>query len=587
MQLETMSLSTYVNNNKNTDNNNSNDKDLLMDYQLHEPLHSLSSFTTFNNEYMLPYDDLDLDTNIGESFNYEYNNNNINNNANMKETFDSMATHSDAILINNKNTGTTATDDNSSAKRRESIAHSKGMGGVSWGSLSMGSWLKDNNTKIAHSSKISKPSSTKRKSINININNSWKIFEDLDSLGEEEEEEGEDEDNNSKTSLSPSSSTSISTSSPSQEHQPIHSSPSSSISSSTSSSASASASASQHTLLFPDETLNYSPYLPDFEESYCKNYSCCGVSLPSLHDLLKHYEEVHIVVPSVQSLHNNNGKSNTNNNNNNNNNSDKIQKGNNNNTNNNNIQTHNKKIITKKTNNNMQISQLNNISNRTTNLIDTVSTNDVFLDSPPHHLMIDQNLNNSRSQEIDMSLHERPIIQDLLYNGNFAGQTETDDGGDTILSDYNKVLNETYTYTVGNTTSDMTVTIDNPARKLYVEKNNNKAIKNKKNKEHSSSSSSSMKKDKPFQCPVIGCNKTYKNQNGLKYHKSHGHQSQKLKANDDGSFTILNPDSNEPYENGQDGMNLYESDKPYRCDSCGKRYKNLNGLKYHKGHSTH
>lgn len=28
-----------------------------------------------------------------------------------------------------------------------------------------------------------------------------------------------------------------------------------------------------------------------------------------------------------------------------------------------------------------------------------------------------------------------------------------------------------------------------------------------------------------------------------------------------------------------------EKHKPYRCDVCGKRYKNLNGLKYHKSHS--
>ena len=28
-----------------------------------------------------------------------------------------------------------------------------------------------------------------------------------------------------------------------------------------------------------------------------------------------------------------------------------------------------------------------------------------------------------------------------------------------------------------------------------------------------------------------------------------------------------------------------EKEKPYKCDVCGKRYKNLNGLKYHKTHS--
>lgn len=29
-----------------------------------------------------------------------------------------------------------------------------------------------------------------------------------------------------------------------------------------------------------------------------------------------------------------------------------------------------------------------------------------------------------------------------------------------------------------------------------------------------------------------------------------------------------------------------EKHKPYRCEVCGKRYKNLNGLKYHKNHSV-
>ena len=104
--------------------------------------------------------------------------------------------------------------------------------------------------------------------------------------------------------------------------------------------------------------------------------------------------------------------------------------------------------------------------------------------------------------------------------------------------------------------------IDDPARRLYV----------MDHEEH-----------KPFKCPVIGCDKTYKNQNGLKYHKLHGHQNQKLQENPDGTFSIIDPESNEPYP---DGLG-FEKDKPYRCEVCGKRYKNLNGLKYHRGHSTH
>jgi transcription factor SFP1 len=100
---------------------------------------------------------------------------------------------------------------------------------------------------------------------------------------------------------------------------------------------------------------------------------------------------------------------------------------------------------------------------------------------------------------------------------------------------------------------------------------------------------------KPFRCPVIGCEKAYKNQNGLKYvlttlsaadsfwlvryHKSHGHQTQQLHENGDGTFSIVNPETSAPYP-GTLGM---EKEKPYKCEVCGKRYKNLNGLKYVSG----
>ncbi|KAF1946790.1 hypothetical protein EJ02DRAFT_462107 [Clathrospora elynae] len=88
---------------------------------------------------------------------------------------------------------------------------------------------------------------------------------------------------------------------------------------------------------------------------------------------------------------------------------------------------------------------------------------------------------------------------------------------------------------------------------------------------------------KPFRCPVIGCEKAYKNQNGLKYHKQHGHQNQQLKENDDGTYSIVDPLTSIPYP-GTVGM---EKEKPYRCEVCGKRYKNLNGLKYHRSHAPH
>jgi len=105
--------------------------------------------------------------------------------------------------------------------------------------------------------------------------------------------------------------------------------------------------------------------------------------------------------------------------------------------------------------------------------------------------------------------------------------------------------------------------------------------------------------ERPFKCPVIGCEKAYKNANGLRYHEKasslnhsssfcprltsfqHGHATQKLKENGDGTFSIVDPNTSEPYP-GTIGM---EKEKPYRCEVCGKRYKNLNGLKYHRNHS--
>ncbi|KAI9269805.1 hypothetical protein BY458DRAFT_184260 [Sporodiniella umbellata] len=70
--------------------------------------------------------------------------------------------------------------------------------------------------------------------------------------------------------------------------------------------------------------------------------------------------------------------------------------------------------------------------------------------------------------------------------------------------------------------------------------------------------------DKPYKCQMTGCDKAYKNPNGLKYHQMHGHTE-------------------------EDVLSEAERDaqKPYVCTIgyCNKRYKNLNGLKYHIEHS--
>ncbi|KAI7901813.1 uncharacterized protein BX663DRAFT_89551 [Cokeromyces recurvatus] len=67
--------------------------------------------------------------------------------------------------------------------------------------------------------------------------------------------------------------------------------------------------------------------------------------------------------------------------------------------------------------------------------------------------------------------------------------------------------------------------------------------------------------DRPYRCHIENCDKAYKNANGLKYHRIHGH--------------CQSSDSNDLLG------------KPFICfvSSCRKGYKNLNGLKYHMEHA--
>ena len=44
---------------------------------------------------------------------------------------------------------------------------------------------------------------------------------------------------------------------------------------------------------FNSPSFHSSSYLPKLEAEFCRDFSCCGLPLPSLHDLLRHYEEFH------------------------------------------------------------------------------------------------------------------------------------------------------------------------------------------------------------------------------------------------------------------------------------------------------
>lgn len=79
---------------------------------------------------------------------------------------------------------------------------------------------------------------------------------------------------------------------------------------------------------------------------------------------------------------------------------------------------------------------------------------------------------------------------------------------------------------------------------------------------------------KPFKCPKLGCMKSYKQANGLKYHMTHGQCN-------------FNPP---PELESLQGLSEREAERrlrPYCCQvaPCQRRYKNMNGLRYHYQHS--
>lgn len=337
--------------------------------------------------------------------------------------------------------------------RRESIAHSQGIGGVSWGSVSIGLWLKDEvmmhgatHSNGQHHSNLINP----RRGLFRFVN----------------------------------------------QHRESHS--------------------------MAASPPNTTSYLPNLEADYCKDYSCCGQLLPTLHDLLRHYEEAHISSspPTETSPH-------------------------------------------------MLISHRARNMNNVHNVMETVSTNDVFLNNHAQQQHAAGNMNppgahfNMQQQGMAHGTMSHTILPSLTMT-----TPEQSVGPNRAQA---QAINPHQSHQAASARShrndhplgeEDSMYIDDPARHLYVIEN---------------------EEFKPFKCPVIGCEKTYKNQNGLKYHRLHGHQNQTLKENQDGTFSIIDPESNAPYLDGA-GM---EKDKPYRCEVCGKRYKNLNGLKYHRGHTTH
>ncbi|CAI5758607.1 unnamed protein product [Candida verbasci] len=407
---------------------------------------------------------------VQSNTNSEQNNNNNNNSSTNPQPIDITFNQRPSIFNNNNNNSNSNNNNNNSNRfRRESVAHSQNnqMGGISWGSVTIGSWLKDE--VMMASSNYQSINQQQQQYLNPHYH----------------------VQNTQPTIINPRRGS----------FRTGH---------------------GHHPSLSPQLTTSY---LPDLEADYCKDYNCCGELLPTLHDLLRHYEEAHISAspPIEQQQHHHNQQ---------------------------------QQILQQ----NRQRNNYNNLHN----VMETVSTTDVFLNnnhnnlhSHQHNQTIQPNIthqnhqNNYDYQNHQQQQHQQHHHQQQQHSHNSHPQHPNLTSKSPITPDNDTPMQD-----------EDEIYIDDPARHLYVMEN---------------------EEIKPFKCPVIGCDKTYKNQNGLKYHRAHGHQGQNLRENPDGTYSIIDPDSNSPYLDNS----ILEKDKPYRCEVCGKRYKNLNGLKYHRGHTTH
>ncbi|KAK6533321.1 Transcriptional regulator of ribosomal biogenesis proteins [Orbilia ellipsospora] len=378
-----------------------------------------------------------------------------------------------------------------------------------------------------------------------------------------------------------------------------------------------------------------SSYLPKLEANFFRDFSCCGQTLPSLHDLLQHYEEVHasqtgnhVQLPeNVREFTRNNstasaglagsmsaGLSRL------------VQQ----------QQLHHQKMAqasqNQVSNRNDRLGSMSAASGGGVDVAEEMEMDDDDMTPPPNvNQMLPQQTGLRLSTQMPPNLMNNPTVSSVNTPNMPNPSTPATDRyrspdssgpgtpGPADIKNELESLSNFGAMNLGYMESDLDMTINDPgkhlfnpmgtgaprapgfpqmsiqqlraareselARRMNLEgyMGNNLPGASIPGNEALLQSLWAMQEDKPYKCPVIGCEKAYKNQNGLKYHKNHGHVNQTLHQNPDGTYSIINPETSIPYP-GTMGM---EKEKPYKCEFCGKRYKNLNGLKYHRAHSNH
>jgi hypothetical protein len=215
---------------------------------------------------------------------------------------------------------------------------------------------------------------------------------------------------------------------------------------------------------------------PEIEESFCRNFSCCGLHLDDLHELLKHYEECHVRVeePGPATYAESDSEAS--------------------------ISSRPSQILAK--------------SRKRKHLSLGIEPTS-FKDDLQEVCVFDN----------AVFRYPQPTPQAKRVSYPIKSQQTIDENEDQVRLICNILASN----------------LEAPHGSTYTEDSRDEEATSR-----------------PYQCTVPGCDKSYKNPNGLKYHTLHGH-----------------------------GLPSNDEDKPYKCAvfGCGKRYKNPNGLKYHVTHA--
>ncbi|KAK9729348.1 Transcription factor SFP1 [Basidiobolus ranarum] len=260
----------------------------------------------------------------------------------------------------------------------------------------------------------------------------------------------------------------------------------------------------------PCETLSKSinsPHAQDLEASFCRNFTCCGLTLDNLHDLLQHFEECHIRLEgSFEEEFSTASESET--------------------TSTPPYNTDQTSFLSLKTLLQSDITDMNSIYSEDTSKSKESYYSD--LDCSAAKTSSNRAKSLQKQSNFDMSSSKRKLTIQPRGVSSTSLTTQPD---------------------------ELFPILPSPGY-LSSSKEQSSYYNSKKQKSCSTA-------EKPYKCLVSGCNKTYKNPNGLKYHTQHGHCTNSGKKRD--TSTI----------------------KPYHCayPDCEKSYKNLNGLKYHIEHT--